>query len=433
MWLMLAGATVVAMLTVSRQLVRPLGAGLILMWFAFVQTWWTPDRPRLALFASCFAVLAICVLRTDMKYKPSKTAAVFMLFQVWTLISDYYTGTEKHRIVSNAFILAVTYGFALLIMGLDFDEEHWFMRVVSALTFFQFLYGVAEQQKLVSGFWVLAGGTPQDTIDLRKNELIPAMVGRSMTSFAQPIPYGFFMGMLFILLVRASVRISRWYAVPAAAALACIPLSGTRGAAVALVAAICVTLALHSTLNGWLKLLSGAAAVVCLLQASRLEQLLGLSDVHDSLSYRQRAAVNSSWGNVFWRDDGLAFWAGSGRDSIDRLFQTGLIRSGGINTIDNTFMTLFAIYGVIGLLLFVVFAVRVFLTRNTYSQASMAYALVMMALWDGPLWGCVLVQLTMVAAIADLDRSRVARHAAPRQNVSIFASDAAGNSHLLTK
>lgn len=434
MWLMLAGATVVAMFTVNQRLVRPLGAGLILVWFSFVQTWWTPDRPRFAMFGSCFAILVICVLRANVQYKPSRTAAALMLFQAWTIIADYYTGTDKHNVVTNVFILAVTYGFALFVMGLDFDEEHWFMRVVSALTFFQFLYGLAEQEKIVSGFWVLAGGTPQDTIDLRKNELIPSMVGRSMTSFAQPIPYGFFMGMLFLLLVRASVRISRWYAIPAVAALACIPLSGTRGAAVALVAAVAVTLALHSTLSGWLKLLSGLVAIGCLLQASRLEQMLGLSDVHDSLSYRQRAAVNSSWGNVFFRDDGVAFWAGSGRDSIDWLFQSGLIRSGGINTIDNTYMTLLAVYGVIGLGLFVFFAVRVFLTRNTYAQASLAYALVMMALWDGPLWGCVILQLTMVAALADLDRSRVARHAAPRRTVSIFASDTAVTSQpVVTK
>lgn len=302
-------------------------------------------------------VIAVCIIarvRSDAQVSASAwtRTGVVIAFAAWLaarIVGQFSPRSEFLQIGMLATIAAL----ALVMPLLRRTDLRVLADVVLVLVVVHTVYGALEQSGTVGAVWDLRQKS-LETIEYRANILLPWLAGRSQSSFGHPILFATFACFAVLVLTHAGLRERRRrYAVGAVVGLVALGLSGTRSAAVALIVAL---VAYALTNIRWRRLFgfvigTGAVGIAALLV--NLPQLLALdSRFESSVSYIHRSLVAGSWA-ALWAQDDVVKWLGHGAGAIAELFRSGIVRGASkLLYFDNAFISLFALSGLVALLLF---------------------------------------------------------------------------------
>lgn len=220
-------------------------------------------------------------------------------------------------------------------------------------------YAAIEQTGDVEAIWPLRVESLENISD-RENLLIPALTGRSQSTFGHPIPFAVFSSIALIVLLHATAQTRRRrYAGGVVLAATALALSGTRSAVVALLAGLAAYVLASIRWRRLLWILAGAGMVAIAALLTDLPALLALDGrFESSVSYIHRALVVGSWDTLWARDSATRLF-GSGAGAGVELFREGVVR-GAHNLLyfDNAYVSLFALSGLVALILFVAVLLR---------------------------------------------------------------------------
>lgn len=404
---------------------RALSVSLVV--FALIPTY-GPSRIVAALPLILSLLLTALALLRDQS-AAGRVSGVLLI----TVFAVYYAITEiaNSSLLSLGLIAVQALAFILIAATLRrsaITDETPLLSALIALTPFEALLAVLEQIRVVPYVW--ARDTQDDSYDiaLRNNELAPMFIGRSEGTFAHPILLGMFCATTLTLCIVAAFRTRKWsYLIPALIAGGTLALSGTRSAAAAAAVGIALWLVLRP--GRWLVLRLGFATVVGLIigSGSDLRAYFTDSSLTGSVSYVHRTDVLSSLPRLLSRS-GFDVTFGSGAGSIDSLFDSGLVSGfGDYHFFDNQYVRLLALSGVVGLLLFVIAAIVVFVRGTRSSRLLLVVVMVMMASFDTLTWSfsyfITIVALTGTALIPGENIEQPLDKISPREGTSADGSD----------
>ncbi len=355
-----------------------------------------------AISAMIIAVL-VCLIarvRTDavMGMSGSIGSTILLMFLAWSaarIIGQFSTNS----VVLQIGMLTTVGALALVVPLLRRADLRVIANVVLVLVIAHTAYAALEQVNAVDTVWQLREKS-LETIEDRLNVLIPFLAGRSQSSFGHPIPFGFFACFAALILTHAAFQYRRGrYAIGVCIALVALGLSGTRSAAVALIAAFAAYALANVRWRRLLPFVAGAAIVAIVALLVNLPQLLALdSRFESSVSYIHRTLVAGSWSSL-WSQDSWLLWFGWGAGATAELFRSGIVR-GAHNLVyfDNAFISLFALSGLLSVLLFC--AVLIWSIRGGALAVGVCTFIAVMGFsFDEQLWQLPLIVLALGALL----------------------------------
>jgi len=206
----------------------------------------------------------------------------------------------------------------------------------------------------------ITGSAAEQDYILRDNLILGDWTNRAQGTLGYPIPFAAFLTVgLFVALLSGVIRSRLAVAATVLLILTGIVLSGTRSAAVALAVGLatwCVSLIISAVVHKkrlpGLKLAVAATLVVGAGVAAFLARAVMIGDF--SLLHRG-AVIDTAWG---LRDlPLLRLLFGSGYNTSGKLFDEGILTTGGLQTIDNALISQVIASGLVGLVLLLVILV----------------------------------------------------------------------------
>jgi hypothetical protein len=263
---------------------------------------------------------------------------------------------------------------------LDEREGTVVARAVIAVGVAEAVYAAAQAFLGVRPLWgiVASQGTENPFVET---------LDRAQASLGQAIVYGFFAASTAFLAWSNAARLPRPLHVSAFVVLAGgLFLSGTRSAAVALLAAITVHALLRPGLVPWVRNLGAtlmAVALVGLLDFG----VRGITvEALQSGSWLQRLGSLTSAPRLL-RRSGLDFWLGSGFGSEQELYRVGLLRSPyHFTVVDNFYVYVLGTMGLVGLVLLLALLVVAFARSSRTGRGTVLVVVVMCAAFDLLVW-----------------------------------------------
>lgn len=260
-------------------------------------------------------------------------------------------------------------------------------------------YAALEQTGTVDAIWPLRVESLEN-IDDRANVLIPALTGRSQSTFGHPIPFAVFASVAALVLIHAAAQTRRRrYAGGVVVAAAAVALSGTRSAVVALLAALLAYGLANLRWRRLLAMIAGAGVLAIAALLVDLPTLLALDGrFESSVSYIHRSLVVGSW-DALWARGEAAVVFGSGAGASAELFRAGIVR-GASNLLyfDNAYVSLFALSGLVALVLFCAVQGRA-LFGGALAIGGATFLGVMGFSFDEQQWQIVLILLAFCALL----------------------------------
>lgn len=337
-------------------------------------------------------------------------AVAFVAFTGWLvlrIVGQFSLASTTLQVLMLASVTLV----ALLVPSLTRADLPGLATTFLVLSIAHGVYAVLEQTSL-DAVWQLRGQSTQ-TIEDRVNVLASWLPGRSQTSFAQPIPFSVFLCAAFFFLLHATVELRRpRFAIGAMFALVGLVCSGTRSAFVALIAGVLAYLVANIRWRRLFALTAAAGVIAILALLTDLTKILALdSRFENSLSYIHRTEVLGSL-RTLWAQSDTAVWLGSGAGATDRMFAAGLVRGvPGIRVFDNTYVSLFALSGIVALALFA--AVALWALRGGALAIAMTTFVVIMGIsFDEQTWQ-ISMMVFALGALLPRDLGTLTRRRAP--------------------
>ncbi|MGC0369603.1 O-antigen ligase family protein [Microbacterium sp. SLBN-111] len=313
------------------------------------------DQAMAMIALSTIVLLSIIAsVRHDeaLPWPPSWGAVLFAAFGTW-LVLRILGQFSFAATVLQVSIVASAMALAFVVPLLRADDLPIIADTFLWLTLAHTAYAVLEQTVDMEAVWPLRSSALED-IGERVNILIPALAGRSQSSFGHPIPFALFSSIALLVLLHAAAQTRRWrYAGGVVVAATALALSGTRSAVVAALAALAAYVVASIRWRRLLWILVGAGVVAIAALVTDLPTLLALDgNFESSVSYIHRSLVIGSWDTLWARDLATRLF-GSGAGAGADLFREGVVR--GAHTLlyfDNVYVSLFALSGLVALILF---------------------------------------------------------------------------------
>ena len=331
-------------------------------------------------------------------WPPLWGAVLFAAFAVWLILRILGQFSPAATLLQVG-MLASAMALAFVVPLLRAEDLRTVADTFLWLILAHTAYAALEQTGTVDAIWPLRVES-LEKIDDRANVLLPALTGRSQSTFGHPIPFAVFASVAALVLLHATAQTRRpRYAGGVVVAAVALALSGTRSAVVAVLAAL-VAYGLANL--RWRRLLAmiaatGILAIIALLVD--LPTLLALDGrFESSVSYIHRSLVVGSW-DALWARGEAAVVFGSGAGASAELFRAGIVR-GASNLLyfDNAYVSLFALSGLVALVL-----ICAVLARSLFGGAlaigGATFIAVMGFSFDEQQWQIVLVLLAFCALL----------------------------------
>ena len=329
-------------------------------------------------------ILVIAILRDRRTLLTGPIPYALLAFILWTAIVGS-VGAPRNMVLLYLATGTFLGLLALCVIGAVGRGHVLFVPLFAAVVFFEFCVGLGEQFFGTSAMWPRADGS--DLISHRANSVAPWLIGRSMGSTSQPIPYG--------ILVAFCIIVCVWFAIKnrsivlggiAGIGLVALVFSGTRNAILGLgVAAVAWFVFMF-----WRKkriIIPFAIVVVLAVPAALLYVLrAGGSDFTESSSFAHRLGILETAGSLFLREPGEILF-GTGYSSIRELISSGLISGvDGLTVLDQEFIRTFVATGAVGLILLIVAAIQGLRKGNTLTRVLIVFLLFGFVAFDSLSW-----------------------------------------------
>ena len=414
--------SVVAVLRLPREQSASLGVMSAISMAVLVPSFATSAPVAVAAVLGTVTVLVIAIARDRGPLRTVTYPVALILFIVWSSTVGSI-GSPIKLVLLNLGTGALLILLVLAVVIAVSRGQNFCLPFFAIVLVFEFLIGFAEQFFGWKAMWPRADGT--DNISHRVNAIAPILVGRSMGSAAQPIPYGMLIAFCVIVCLWFAVRNrSRTLWILVAVGLVGMVFAGTRSAFVALAVALAV-LALTSIKWRRATLIAAAVAVLSLVVAAGgVVAYLSRSGALTTDSFIHRAGILGTAGGLLTRNPPDVIF-GSGYQSVETLLKSGVVRGApGIYVFDEEFIRTLACLGVIGLALLVATFVRGIAIGNGLSRTLTAFIAVSFFTFDGFSWrviDCLLV-ISIAAAYGRPRESRATpRWMTARQTLRLLA------------
>ena len=257
--------SVVAVLRLPREQSASLGVMSAISMAVLVPSFATSAPVAVAAVLGTVTVLVIAIARDRGPLRTVTYPVALILFIVWSSTVGSI-GSPIKLVLLNLGTGALLILLVLAVIIAVSRGQNFYLPLFAIVLVFEFLIGFAEQFFGWQAMWPRADGT--DNISHRVNAIAPILVGRSMGSAAQPIPYGMLIAFCVIVCLWFALRNrSRTLWILVAVGLVGMVFAGTRSAFVALAVALAV-LALTSIKWRRATLIAAAVAVLSLVVAA---------------------------------------------------------------------------------------------------------------------------------------------------------------------
>lgn len=203
---------------------------------------------------------------------------------------------------------------------------------------------------------LITGSASSESYVLRQNLILGDWTNRAQGTLGYPIPFAAFLTVgLFVALLSGAIRGRVWMISVVLLLSTGIVLSGTRSAAVALAVGLatwCVSLLVSAIVHKKkLPGLKAAIAATLLVGAAGVAFLVRSILIADFSLLHRGAVIDTAWG---LRDlPLLRLLFGSGYNSAPKLFDEGILSTGGLEVIDNALISQLIFSGLVGMFLLV--------------------------------------------------------------------------------
>jgi hypothetical protein len=235
----------------------------------------------------------------------------------------------------------------------------------------------------------ITGSAAEQDYILRDNLILGDWTNRAQGTLGYPIPFAAFLTIgLFVALLSGVIRGRLWVLATVLLITTGIVLSGARSAAVALAVGLatwCLSLIISAVVHKkklpGLKLAIAATLVVGAGVAAFLARAVLIGDF--SLLHRG-AVIDTAWG---LRDLPLMrLLFGSGYNSSGKLFDEGILTTGGLETIDNALISQVIASGLVGLVLLVAILVLAIKRADIATRAVLSSIVAFYFFFDVMAW-----------------------------------------------
>jgi hypothetical protein len=235
----------------------------------------------------------------------------------------------------------------------------------------------------------ITGSAAEQDYILRDNLILGDWTNRAQGTLGYPIPFAAFLTIgLFVALLSGVIRSRLLIAATVLVILSGVVLSGTRSAAAALAVGLgawCISLLVsavfHKKKLPGLKLAITATLLVGAGVAAFLARAVLIGDF--SLLHRG-AVIDTAWGLRDLPLPRLLF--GSGYNSSGRLFDEGILTTGGLETIDNALITQVIASGLVGLVLLLAILVLAIKRADIATRSVLAAIVAFFFFFDVMAW-----------------------------------------------
>jgi hypothetical protein len=369
--------------------------GAVVVLFAFVPTSRVSGPAAWTLLGVALIAVLGCVCLQAARIRWSAPAGLLLVVGAAAALSTAHHGTLTD-LVRGAVTTLLLAGCCLLAAHCSQTDRDVLVAVVLALAVVQLAVAAASAFLGLPAPWGLLGEAGSV---FGHNELLTAVGGRTTGTMAHPIPFGTLMAVAAAL--AATARRLRPVArlVLTTACASGVLLSGSRSAAVVLLAGLLAGLlwpgATRTGAAGRVVVLLGAGVA---LLASDVSAHPALTSLEGTGSLTHRLGALEAVGRLLGRPLPETL-LGSGEGSLGTLYADGLLQQDGFYAVDNQLVTTFALSGLVGVLCLVA-AVVVGLFRGDRSTRAGALAVVLMfASFDTLLWTSTAVLFAVLLAL----------------------------------
>jgi hypothetical protein len=380
----------------SGRLSRPstvLGAVLVLV--TFVPTSRVSGTVAWALLGLAVLAVLTCVALHAPRLRWSAPAVLLLAVGAAAALSTVHHGTLPD-LLRGLLTTALLAGCCLLAAHCTPADRDVVVAVVIALALAQLAFAAASAFLGLPAPWGLLGEAGSV---FGRNELLPAVGGRTTGTMAHPIPFGTLMAAAAALAATARRLRPVPRLVLTAACGSGVLLSGSRSAALVLLAGLLAGLlwpgATRTGVAGRVVVLLAAAVAVL---ASDVSTHPALTSLEGTGSLTHRLGALEAVGRLLGRPLPETI-LGSGQGSLRTLYADGLLQQDGFFAVDNQLVTTFALSGLVGVLCLVA-AVGVGLLRGDRSTRAGALVVVLaFAFFDTLEWTSTAVLLALLIAL----------------------------------
>lgn len=389
-------ASVVALFRLPRQRSAWVGVMSAISMAVLVPSFATSAPVAVAAVLGAAALLAIALLRDLRRLRNLTLPMTLLAFLAWSAAIGSL-GSPVKLVLLNLGTGALLILLAFAVVIAVSRGQNLYLPLFAVILVFESLLGFTEQFFGWKAMWPRADGT--DNISHRVNAIMPLLIGRSMGSTAQPIPYG--------MLLAFCVIVCFWFALKnrskllwglVAFGVIGMTFSGTRSAFVALAIAVAVWIVtkVRWTRTAFVLLAVALVAVVVALGGAVL--FLSKSGALTTDSFLHRSGVLGTAGDLLARNP-LDVVIGSGYQSVEYLLKSGIVRGApGIFVFDEEFVRTLACLGLVGFILLVLAFARGIALGTDLSRMLTIFIAASFFTFDGYSWR--LIACLFVLAIA---------------------------------
>jgi hypothetical protein len=369
--------------------------GALVALFAFVPTSRVSGTVAWALLVLAVLAVLACVGLHAPRLRWSAPAVLLLAVGVTAALSTVHHGTlaDLLRGALTAVLLACC---CLLAANCTPADRDVVVAAVIAVALTQLAFAAASAFLGLPAPWGLLGEAGSV---FGSNELLPAVGGRTTGTMAHPIPFGTLMAAAAALAATARRLRPVPRLVLTAACASGVLLSGSRSAALVLLAGLLAGLLWPGATR------TGAAGRVVVLLAAGVAVLVSgvsadpvLTSLQGTGSLTHRLGALEAVGRLLGRPLPETL-LGSGEGSLLTLYADGLLQRDGFFAVDNQLVTTFALSGLVGVLCLVA-AVGVGLLRGDRSTRAGALVVVLMFMsFDTLEWTSTAVLLAVLVAL----------------------------------
>lgn len=359
--------------------------------------------------AVCAALLMIPAVRMGPRLPVGRSASILAGFYLLGLIGTIASG-KTAQAAHWALIMASIVLLANVTALATEAERTKAFRAIIGLALVNLLVVTSQTLQGSPALWGLLGDRVTAVIP-GGNNLWDGFAGRAVGTLAHPIPTALLFCVAIILALGGAVR-SRPAAVFIAAVLGVgVAMTGTRSAVVCLAAAGVFFLVQRGGLGRvsafWKAIIIAVAAAAAILVNP--DDLRLVTSLEGTVSWSHRV---ESW-QVFWRlleHDLRSGFFGYGVDRLTELSVQGVLQSDSLAFVDNSFVSVAVVSGLVGLALMLWFLVRGFRRADRVSRVALVFCLAMFLSFDVVLWAPCFA-LVVFLACAPTPAMEAAAHA----------------------
>jgi hypothetical protein len=335
-------------------------------------------------------VTLFALARVGRRVRIYGSAWFYLAFGVVYVVATASTGSGSNAVRAVLTVVASLF-FLVAVSEMNADQRRTADGWVIGLAIVQ--ASIAIWQKLFNEpiLWGYLGTVPEATHAVNP---IWEPGGRAMGSLSHPIPLALIIGVgIILILSRARVRLL-WRIAICGVLLAGLFASGTRSGVISV--AVVGAVALLSSFRGRTRWFWRVVVVGGLVAASSQLSLFGaniIASLIGTQSLEHRGTASDVAANLL-NAGGINLWFGYGREGLDFLAQRGIIVSDVVLAIDNNFVTLLAVSGLVGLAAIIGLLLYGFSKGDTTSRLGLILVVSMFLSFDVSLWfPCTLVLL----------------------------------------